>query len=99
MITKIENASIPAALPVRPVERPAAGEAEPKTDPVLAKAVVAEVRTYDFQFRVNTETDEITAVIVDPETKAVIREVPSKEMHAASDVIRSLIGPRLNKVV
>jgi|CXWL01.1.fsa_nt_gi uncharacterized FlaG/YvyC family protein len=97
MITKIENTSIPAALPARPVERPVAGEAEPKTDPVQEKA--AAVRTYDFQFRVNPETDEITAVIVDPETRAVIREVPSKEMRAASDVIRSLIGPRLNKVV
>ena len=72
---------------------------QPKTDSVSQKAAVSAISTYDLQFRVNTKTHEITAVIVDPETRAVIREVPAKEMHAASDVIRNLLGPLVDKVV
>lgn len=95
MIEKVDG-NLP--LLARPIER-AGGGAEPKANPAPVQAAAAAMPTYDFQFRVNRETDEITAVIVDPETRAVIREIPAEEMHAASDVIRSLIGPRLNKVV
>lgn len=105
MIEKIDS-TIPVALLARPIERAGTGAAEPKTDVVpeqaaatAAAAAAAAMPTYDFQFRVNTKTHEITAVIVDPETRAVIREIPSKEMHAASDVIRSLIGPLIDKTV
>lgn len=98
MVEKIDG-NISVAILARPIDRASAGAAEPKTAPVSAKAAVAASPRYDFQFRVNTETNEITAFIVDPETRAVIREIPAKEMHAASDVIRSLIGPRIDTVV
>ncbi|MEO5954703.1 MAG: flagellar protein FlaG [Nitrospiraceae bacterium] len=96
MIDKIDG-NTPAALFTRPIERTGAGAVEAKL--VEAAAAVTVMPTYDFQFRVNTETQEITAVIVDPNTRAVIREIPAKEMHAASDVIRRLIGPSVNKTV
>jgi len=96
MVEKIVG-NVPGTIQTRPIER--ANVPESKTPLVSPPAAVAASPTYDFQFRVNTETQEITAVIVDPETRAVIREIPSKEMHAASDVIRSLIGPRIDRVV
>jgi hypothetical protein len=98
MVEKIDG-NIPVTLLVRPIDRAGAGAAGPKTAPVSEKAAVAVMPMYDFQFRVNTETQEITAFIVDPVTRAVIREIPAKEMHAASDVIRNLIGPRIDTVV
>jgi hypothetical protein len=98
MVEKIDgNLSFPSVS--RPIERAGAGAVELKTDPVPEKTAVAAMPTYDFQFRVNTETHEITAVLVNPETRAVIREIPAKEMHAASDVIRRLIGPLIDKIV
>jgi len=98
MVEKIDG-NIPVTLLVRSIDRAGSGVAETKTEPLSEKAVVATSPTYDFQFRVNTETQEITAFVVDPETRAVIREIPAKEMHAASDVIRSLIGSRMDTVV
>jgi hypothetical protein len=96
MVDKIDG-NIPVAIQTRPIER--ANVPEAKTSPIIKHAPVVAVATYDFQFRVNTETDEITAMIVDPQTRAVIREIPAKEMQAASDVIRRLIGPRIDRVV
>jgi uncharacterized FlaG/YvyC family protein len=96
MVEKIDG-NVPGAIQPRPVER--ANVPEAKTPPVTKQAPVVASATYDFQFRVNTKTQEITAFIVDPETRAVIREIPAKEMRAASDVIRSLLGPRVDKVV
>jgi uncharacterized FlaG/YvyC family protein len=98
MVEKIDG-NISVAILARPTDRASARATEPKTAPVSAKAAVAESPRYDFEFRVNTETQEITAFIVDPVTRAVIREIPAKEMHAASDVIRNLIGPRIDTVV
>jgi uncharacterized FlaG/YvyC family protein len=101
MIDKIDG-NIPVALLARPIERTGAGAVDVKSVEAKLteeKAAVAVMPTYDFQFRVNTETQEITAVIVDPNTRAVIREIPAKEMHAAADVIRRLIGPLVDKTV
>lgn len=97
MIEKIDG-NIQAAPVARPIER-AGAAAEPKPEPVVKKVAVPTMPTYDFQFRVNTETHEITALVVDPNTRAVIREIPAKEMHAAADVIRSLLGPLVDKTV
>ena len=96
MVEKIDG-NIPGAIQTRPIERATVPEA--KTPPVVKQAPVVTSPSYDFQFRVNTETQEITAFVVDPQTRAVIREIPAKEMRAASDVIRNLIGPRVDKVV
>ena len=96
MVEKIDG-TVPGAIQPRPIDR--ANVPEAKTQPVAKQAPVVASATYDVQFRVNTKTQEITAFIVDPETRAVIREIPAKEMHAASDVIRNLIGPRIDRVV
>ena len=96
MIEKVDGA-LPVALLARPVERASAGAAEPKTVPEQERAAVSPPPTYDLQLRVDSETSEITAVLVNPLTRAVVREIPAKEMHAASDVIRSLLGPLINK--
>ncbi|MDP1768660.1 MAG: flagellar protein FlaG [Nitrospirota bacterium] len=96
MVDKIDS-NIPVAIQTRPIERANVPEAKPS--PTVKHAPVVAAATYDFQFRVNPETDEITATIVDPQTRVVIREIPAKEMQAASDVIRRLIGPRVDRVV
>lgn len=96
MVEKIDG-TVPGTIQPRPIER--ANVPEAKTPPVAKQAPVVASPSYDFQFRVNTETQEITAFVVDPQTRAVIREIPAKEMRAASDVIRSLLGPRIDRVV
>lgn len=96
MIGKIDE-NVPVGIQPRLIER--ANVPEAKVVPVTKQAPVVASATYDFRFRVNIETQEITAFVVDSETRAVIREIPAKEMHAAADVIRSLIGPRINTVV
>ena len=96
MVEKIDG-NVPGAIQTRPIDR--ANVSEAKAPPVTKQEPVVASATYDFQFRVNTKTQEITAFIVDPQTRAVIREIPAKEMHAASDVIRNLIGPRIDTLV
>jgi len=96
MVEKIDG-NAPGPIQPRPIEH--ANVPEAKAPPVAKQAQVVASAAYDFQFRVNAETQEITAFVVDPQTRAVIREIPAKEMHAASDVIRSLIGPRVDRVV
>jgi len=98
MIEKIDG-TIPVALLARPIERAGAAAAKPKAVSVPERVVMAPAPNYDLQLRVDSETSEITAVLINSETKAVVREIPAKEMHAASDVIRSLIGPLINKTV
>jgi uncharacterized FlaG/YvyC family protein len=46
---------------------------------------------------VNDQTKEVVAVITDPVTNAVIREIPAEEMRTASNVIRNLIGPLVDR--
>ncbi|MCX5724308.1 MAG: flagellar protein FlaG [Nitrospirae bacterium] len=93
---KINNNYSPPPVPP-PTERAGGGQ-KPEPAPVKAPEPVASVSpTYDLQLRVDKETSEITAVLVNSQTRAVIREIPAKEMRAASDVIRSLIGPLINK--
>ena len=96
MVEKIDG-NVQGVILSRPIDRANAPEA--KTPPISQPVAVIASPTYNFQFRVNTETQEITAFIVDPKTRTVIREIPAKEMHAAADVIRSLIGPRIDTVV
>ncbi|MDH4187951.1 MAG: flagellar protein FlaG [Nitrospira sp.] len=97
MIDKIDNV-LKVAISSRPVERTSPDTAVPKKDALPVKvAAAARMPEYDFQFRVDEETQKITALIVDPETRTVIREIPSEEMRAASDVIRRLIGPLVDK--
>ena len=73
----------------------------PETTPETTQATpgVPAQPAYGFRLRVDQETKEVTVVIVDPTTKSVIREIPSEEMRIASDVIRNLLGPLIDKIV
>lgn len=96
MIEKIDG-TLPAALPASPTERVGSGAMQQKKDPGPEKAIVAAAPTYDIRVRVDKKTSEATVILLNPETKAVIREIPGKEMQAASEVIRNLIGPLIDK--
>jgi C4-type Zn-finger protein len=72
---------------------------ESKPETTQATPAVSAQPVYGFRLRVDQETKEVTVVIVDPTTKSVIREIPSEEMRIASDVIRNLLGPLVDKIV
>ncbi len=55
------------------------------------RAPAPEIQRNGFRLRVDQETHRVTALILDPETQDVIREVPPEEMRAASNVIRNLL--------
>ena len=96
METKID-AEIVSAPAVQSKPRVKTPEAVAPRDKATSASSVAAQPAYGFQLRVDQETKEVTAVIVDQETRAVIREIPAKEMNIASDVIRNLIGPLIDK--
>lgn len=102
MINKIEGDA--ALLYAAAAERPARPK-EPEQPAAPAAAAAPDAPTappmpsYGFRLRVDEQTHEVIAVIVDPETRAVIREIPPEEMQVASKVIRNLIGPIVDKVV
>ena len=97
MVTKVdaEVLSTPAVQSgqrVKPLESGASSDQAP------VAPVVSAPPAYGFQLRVDQKTREVTAVIVDPTTRAVIRVIPPEEMRIASDVIRNLIGPLIDKL-
>ncbi|TKB72169.1 MAG: flagellar protein FlaG [Nitrospira sp.] len=64
----------------------------------MGAAPAADVPDYGLGLRVDEDTHEVIAVIVDRNTGKVIREIPSEDMRTASKVIRNLIGPLVDKV-
>jgi len=98
MVTKIDGdrSLFVAPLPEKPKD--ASKPESPPQNTEAAPAVSVEP-AYGFQLRVDQETKEVTALIIDPETKAVVREIPAKEMKIASEVIRNLVGPLIDKTV
>lgn len=72
---------------------------ETKPETTQATSAVPARPDYGFQLRVDQVTKEVTVLIVDPTTRSVIREIPAEEMHIASDVIRNLLGPLIDKTV
>lgn len=64
---------------------------KPPADPE-GRSPASDIRTYGFALRIDEQTREVIAVITDPKTRAVIREIPPEEMRTASNVIRRLIG-------
>jgi uncharacterized FlaG/YvyC family protein len=95
METKID-AGIVSAPAVQSKPRVKQSEAVTSKEATSASSVAMQP-AYGFQLRVDQETKEVTVVILDRETRAVIREIPAKEMKIASDVIRNLIGPLIDK--
>jgi FlaG protein len=98
MVTNIDG-----DLPLSPVSQPGKSKEAPRRESppqnTEAAPAVSVEPAYGFQLRVDQETKEVTALIIDPETKAVIREIPAKEMKIASEVIRNLVGPLIDKTV
>jgi FlaG protein len=98
MVTKIDGAVslFVAPLPGKLKEPPKPESPPQNTGAAPARSVEP---AYGFQLRVDQETREVTAIIIDQETRAIIREIPAKEMNIASDVIRNLVGPLIDKTV
>lgn len=96
MVNNINNnaAFIEAASSARPVRSAAPGKS---AAPEPAQAPVGDSSGYGFRLQVNDQTKEVVAVITDPVTNAVIREIPAEEMRTASNVIRNLIGPLVDR--
>jgi len=108
MITKIQGeGSSPPTTPsvgkVRPLESgKTAGPDDPlqtATQETIKPAEGESKPAYGFRLRVDDETHEVVAVIVDPETEAVVREIPPEEMRKAAEVIRALIGQLVDRRV
>ena len=98
MVAKIDGALSLFAPPLQGKPKDAPKPESPPQNTEAAPAVSVE-QAYGFQLRVDQETREVTALIIDPETKDVIKEIPAKEMKIASDVIRNLVGPLIDKTV
>mgnify|MGYP003471638851 FL=1 len=103
MVSKIDREVSLSNAP--PPQVPQAGRrtdvltSETKPETTQATPAVPARSDYGFQLRVDQGTNEVTVLIVDPTTKSVIREIPSEEMHIASDIIRNLLGPLIDKTV
>ncbi|HZS12476.1 MAG TPA: flagellar protein FlaG [Nitrospirales bacterium] len=98
----IDNIDAVAGLPPAPAGTPARQEAPSKpaktTESSHEPVVSAAPPSYGFALRVDPKTHEVIAVITDPVTHAAIREIPPEEMQTASNVIRNLIGPLIDKI-
>lgn len=88
----MEIAPITPILPPRPDEPPEPNPAAEKPALPERQAAAPDVVPYGFALRIDEQTREVIAVITDPKTRAVIREIPPEEMRTASNVIRRLIG-------
>lgn len=97
MITKIEGH---AALALLAPSARTAGPAEPAkvADPESSKAQTPQAPANGFRLRVDSRSHEVVVVVVDPETRKTIREIPAEEMRTASEVIRNLLGPGVDTV-
>ena len=92
------DAEIVSAPAVQSKPRVKPPEAATSKEQATSASSVATQPAYGFQLRVDQETKEVTVLILDQETRAVIREIPAKEMKIASEVIRNLIGPLIDKI-
>lgn len=88
----MEITPISAMLPAQQGEPPDPNPASGKPGAPERRAAAPDVPTYGFALRIDEQTREVIAVITDPKTRAVIREIPPEEMRTASNVIRRLIG-------
>lgn len=101
MVTKIDG-DITNALTMRASggsEKQPTPEGRKSDKPSLNVANVVQVPNYGLELRVDENTQEVTMMILDPESRAVIREIPAHEMKTAAQVIRALIGHLVDKRV
>ena len=100
MVSKIHgDVSLSNAPPSQSGRRTDVLAPETKPETTQATPAVPARSDYGFQLRVDQVTKEVTVLIVDPTTRSVIREIPAEEMHIASDIIRNLLGPLIDKTV
>ena len=107
-IVRATVTGVKQAAPVTPRDRQTAPEqtvaTQPKKEPARAysredvEKVAAEVQTHlkrlntELRIEVDTKDHEVVVKIVDPETKDVIRQVPSEELMAIRERMKELIG-------
>jgi hypothetical protein len=56
------------------------------------------VNDHILRLTVKPDTHEVIALVVDPVTDHVIREIPPEEMRRAAEVIRAIIGQLIDRV-
>lgn len=100
MANNIESAAVPvsASLPVRHTRPADPAKSAAQAPPQEATAPVVQTPNYDYRLRVDKQTHEVVLVVLDLRTREPIREIPAQEMHTASNVIRDLIGPVVDKI-
>jgi hypothetical protein len=103
MSTIVDERLAIATLPAPASAKPDAAQKKPSGAPAGpaggSSSAPAVTPARGFALRVDEQTHEVIAVEVDPQTRAVIREIPPEEMRVASDVIRNLIGRLVDRIV
>ena len=96
MTPNIHSESFPSIVPL--AEGGGTGHTPAESaGPQQQLAAGREAANYDISLQVDHVTHELTAVVKDRTTQEVIQEIPAAEMRTASNVIRNLIGPLLDK--
>jgi hypothetical protein len=85
---------VEAAQPARPIP---SGDPAKSAGPAPPKVTAGDSSHYGFRLQVDDRTKEVLVMITDPVTRAVVKEIPAEEMRTASNVIRNLVGPLLDK--
>jgi hypothetical protein len=65
----------------------------------IPQAPPPNINDHELRLTINSETHEVIAQVIDPQTNQVIREIPPEDMRKASEVIRSLLGKVVDKFV
>ena len=99
MIEKLSSEVVQAVQAAQPKQDSGPSRKSAPAEPAAQSAAPApEAPSYGFGLRVEQDTHEVIAVIVDRDTGKVVREIPSEDMRTASKVIRNLIGPLVDKI-
>ncbi|MBI4949518.1 MAG: flagellar protein FlaG [Deltaproteobacteria bacterium] len=79
-----------------------AAEAKKDLPPKEVEEIASDVQIHlkrlntELRFEVDNESDEMIIKIIDPETKQVIRQIPSEELLAIRERMKDLIGVLYN---
>ena len=111
MIAPVANQIEPVASVAAPPPGQESARAVSGSDPVLvqiprslqstsndAPSAPPVVSDHILRLTVKPDTHEVIALVVDPVTDHVIREIPPEEMRRAAEVIRAIIGQLIDRV-